>query len=40
MLFTYAKLWVVVVVRAAWMTFKKMFTKQEVKWYKTERSAD
>lgn len=40
MLFTYAKLWVVVVLRAAWMTVKKMFTKQEVKWYKTERSAD
>ncbi len=40
MLFTYAKLWVVVVVRAAWMTVKKFFTKQEVKWYKTERSAD
>lgn len=40
MLFTYAKLWVVVVLRAAWMTVKKMLTKQEVKWYKTERSAD
>ena len=40
MLFTYAKLWVVVVLRAAWMTVKKMITKQEVKWYKTERSAD
>ena len=40
MLFTYAKLWVVVVLRAAWMTAKKMLTKQEVKWYKTERSAD
>lgn len=40
MLFTYAKLWVVVVVRAAWMSVKKTLTKQEVKWYKTERSAD
>lgn len=40
MLFTYAKLWVVVVLRAAWMTVKKLLTKQEVKWYKTERSAD
>lgn len=40
MLFTYAKMWVVVVLRAAWMTVKKMLTKQEVKWYKTERSAD
>ena len=40
MLFTYAKMWVVVVLRAAWMTAKKMLTKQEVKWYKTERSAD
>jgi len=40
MLFTYSKLWVVVVVRAAWMSLKKRITKTEVKWYKTERSAD
>lgn len=40
MLFTYAKLWVVVVVRAAWMTARKLLTKTEVTWYKTERSAD
>lgn len=40
MLFTYAKLWVVVVLRAAWMSLKQHLTRTEVKWYKTERSAD
>ncbi len=40
MLFTYSKLWVLVVLKAMYMTVKKTLTKTEVKWYKTERSAD
>ncbi|MGN0794959.1 MAG: glycosyltransferase [Aristaeellaceae bacterium] len=40
MLFTYSKLWVVVVMRALYMTIKKVVTNSEVTWYKTERSAD
>ena len=40
MLFSYSKLWVVVVMRALFMTIKKVVTNTEVTWYKTERSAD
>lgn len=40
MLFTYSKLWVIVVLRALWMLLKNSITKKEVKWYKTERSSD
>lgn len=40
MLFTYSKLWVVVVLRAMWMTVKKIVSKTDYTWYKTERSAD
>ena len=40
MLFTYSKLWVVVVLRAMWMTVKKIVGKTDYTWYKTERSAD
>lgn len=40
MLFSYSKLWVVVVLRALYMTIKKVLTNTEVTWYKTERSAD
>jgi len=40
MLFTYSKLWVIVVLRAVYMNIKKSLTKTEIKWYKTERSAD
>lgn len=40
MLFSYSKLWVVVVLRALYMTIKKILTNTEVTWYKTERSAD
>lgn len=40
MLFTYAKLWVFVVLKAIYMTAKKMITKEGFTWYKTERSAD
>ena len=39
-LFTYSKLWVVVVLRAMWMTVKKIVSKTDYTWYKTERSAD
>ncbi len=40
MLFSYSKLWVVVVIRAIYMTIKKKITKEGFTWYKTERSAD
>ncbi len=40
MLFTYSKLWVVVVLKAIYMTIKKKLTKEAFTWYKTERSAD
>ncbi len=40
MLFSYSKLWVVVVLRAMWMTIKKLVNKVDYTWYKTERSAD
>lgn len=40
MLFSYCKLWVVVVLRALYMTVKRIITNTEVTWYKTERSAD
>ena len=40
MLFTYSKLWVVVVLRAMWMTVKKIISNTDYTWYKTERSAD
>ena len=40
MLFSYAKLWVVVVLKALWMSIKRAATKSEFTWYKTERSAD
>ncbi len=40
MLFTYSKLWVLVVLKAIYMTIKKKLTKEGFTWYKTERSAD
>ncbi len=40
MLFSYSKLWVVVVLRALWMSLKRAVTKTNITWYKTERSAD
>lgn len=40
MLFSYSKLWVVVVLRAMWMTLKKLINNVDYTWYKTERSAD
>ncbi len=39
MLFTYSKLWVLVVVKAIWMSVQRAITKQSVRWYKTERDA-
>ncbi len=40
MLFSYAKLWVLVVLKAFYLSIKMAVTKKELKWYKTERSAD
>ncbi len=40
MLFSYSKLWVIVVMRAIYMIVKKLATNSEFTWYKTERSAD
>ncbi|MDD3335791.1 MAG: glycosyltransferase [Eubacteriales bacterium] len=40
MLFTYAKLWVLVVLKAIYMSLKRKVTNSDFKWYKTERSAD
>lgn len=40
MLFTYSKLWVVVSLKAIYMSIKAAVTKKETKWYKTERSSD
>jgi len=40
MLFTYSKLWVVVVLNAALQSFNDAIFKREVKWYKTERSVE
>ncbi len=40
MLFSYSKLWVMVVIKAIYMTIKKKITKEGFTWYKTERSAD
>lgn len=37
MLFTYAKLWVFVVLKAAWMSIEDILFKKEVKWDKTVR---
>ncbi|MHB8061975.1 MAG: glycosyltransferase family 2 protein [Ruminiclostridium sp.] len=40
MLFTYSKLWVVVVLNAALQSLNDAIFKHEVKWYKTERSIE
>ena len=40
MLFTYSKLWIYVVNKGIYLSIKMAVTKREVKWYKTERSAD
>jgi cellulose synthase/poly-beta-1,6-N-acetylglucosamine synthase-like glycosyltransferase len=40
MLFTYSKLWVVVVMNAALQSANDAIFKREVKWYKTERSIE
>lgn len=40
MLFTYAKLWVLVVLRAIWMSIEDAVLKREVKWDKTVRYAE
>ena len=37
MLFTYAKLWVFVVIKAAWDSIMDVLFKREVKWDKTVR---
>ncbi|MBR4331990.1 MAG: glycosyltransferase family 2 protein, partial [Clostridia bacterium] len=37
MLFSYAKLWVLVVVKAAWDSIMDVLFKREVKWDKTVR---
>ncbi|HEY5586225.1 MAG TPA: glycosyltransferase [Ruminiclostridium sp.] len=37
MMFTYSKLWVIVVLNAAIQSFNDAIFKREVKWYKTER---
>lgn len=39
MLFTYSKMWVVVVVRAAYMIIRQTITKKRIVWYKTERTS-
>ncbi len=40
MLFSYSKLWVLVVLNAIRMSIKRTLSKTEITWYKTERSAD
>ncbi len=40
MLFTYSKLWIVVVLNAIFRLIKNSFLKTEVIWYKTERSKE
>lgn len=40
MLFTYSKMWVIVTLRAFYLTIKSYITKRETKWYKTERSSE
>lgn len=40
MLFTYSKLWVLVALRAIWLSIKAAITKSETIWYKTERSRE
>ncbi|HPJ03013.1 MAG TPA: glycosyltransferase [Candidatus Limiplasma sp.] len=40
MLFSYSKLWMLVVLKGIYLSVKMAYTKREVKWYKTERSAD
>lgn len=40
MLFSYSKLWVLVVLNAIRMGIKRTLSKTEITWYKTERSAD
>mgnify|MGYP004603966275 FL=1 len=37
MLFTYAKLWVIVVLKALWLSFEDQVFHREVKWDKTVR---
>ncbi|MFD2705606.1 glycosyltransferase family 2 protein [Salibacterium lacus] len=37
MYFTYSQLWLALVVHATFLEAKRMFTKQEVTWYKTQR---
>lgn len=40
MLFSYSKLWVLVSLKAVYLTVKASITKKETKWYKTERSKE
>ena len=40
MLVSYCKLWMYVVLRGIYLSVKMAITRREVKWYKTERSAD
>lgn len=40
MLFTYSKLWVLVVANAMWQSIKDAIFKREVTWYKTERFSE
>ncbi|QDS36345.1 glycosyltransferase family 2 protein [Brevibacillus brevis] len=39
MYFTYSQLWIVLVVYALYLEFKRVVFRQELKWYKTERFA-
>lgn len=37
MYFTYSQMWIVLVIYSLFLELKRLFTKEEMKWYKTER---
>ena len=37
MYFTYSQMWIILVLNSLYLETKRMFTGEEVRWYKTER---